>query len=302
MIWVIFALITLAALVTVLYPLLRPAAAVATRPDYDLAIYRAQLTEVEADADRGVLAPDQASDARLDITRRMLDATHASGKSVSDDRSARRTAGIVIALMLPLGAGLLYASYGHPEMPDQPYAARLEHDPAVILAHAAEVMERDLSVKPSARGYQRLSQLYLDQRDYEHAAGAIRRAIALGANDAADWAELGQIYVLAADGAIPPIALASFAHALQLDAREPRARFFAGVAEARIGNLTRAVAIWRDLERDSKPGAPWLPILHLEIAETAKAGHFDPTSVPPEPPSAAALAATVARMNKAMER
>jgi cytochrome c-type biogenesis protein CcmH len=300
MIWVVFALVTFAALAVVLYPLLRPAAAIPARADYDLAVYRAQLNEVEADAERGVLAPDQASDVRLEIQRRMLEAARASGTSSSDDRRARRMAGIVIAVILPLGAGLLYAAYGHPELPDRPYAARLEHDPAVILAHAAEDMERDLAAKPSARGYQRLSRLYLDQRDYEHAAGAIKRAIALGANDAADWAELGQIYVLAADGAVPPIALAAFARALELDAREPRARFFAGVAESQIGNLQRAVAIWRDLERDSKPAAPWLPILKREIAETAKAGKFDPASIAPEPPSAAALAAAVERMNKAM--
>lgn len=300
MIWFVFALVTLTALAILLYPLLRPAAAASSRADYDLAVYRAQLAEVEADSARGVLAPDQASDVRLEIQRRMLDAAQSSSRPAEDDRKARRMAAIVIAFIVPLGAGLFYASHGNPQLPDRPYSERLQHDPGVILAHAADDMERQLVVKPSVRGYQMLTDLYLQQRDYEHAARALKRAMALGANSAGDWAELGQVYVMASGGAVPPAALEAFVRALRLDAREPRARFFAGMAEAAIGNPQRAVAIWRDLERDSKPDAPWLPVLKREIEAAAKAGKFDPANVPPAPPSVSALTAAVERMNRAM--
>lgn len=301
MIWFVFALVTLAALAILLYPLFRPAVAAPSRADYDLAVYRAQLAEVEADSTRGVLPPQQASDVRLEIQRRILEAAQSTGHPADDDRKVRRMAAAVIAVIVPLGAGLFYASHGSPQLPDRPYSERLEHDPGVILAHAADNMEQQLAAKPSVRGYQMLTDLYLQQRDYEHAARAMKRAMSLGANSAGDWAELGQVYVLASGGAVPPDALAAFAHALELDAREPRARFFAGVAEAEIGNPQRAVAIWRDLERDSKPDAPWLPVLKREIAAAAKAGKFDPAGVQPEPPSAAALSAAVEQMNRAMQ-
>lgn len=302
MIWIVFALVLTATLATVLYPLLRAPKPAAARADYDLAVYRAQLAEVEADVERGLVTADQADAVRLEVQRRVLEGAKAGGAAPTDDRSARRLAAIVIALIVPIGAGLFYASRGNPQLADRPYADRLEHDPAVILANAAGQMEKQLAAKPSARGYQQLSSLYVQQRDFAHAATAIRRAIALGANDASDWGMLGETIVLSNDGIVAPPALSAFARALQLDAREPRARFYAGLAEAQIGNLKSAVAIWRDLEDASQADAPWLPLLRQQMATVAKLGKFDPATVPPKAPSAAALQAAVAAMNKAMNR
>lgn len=300
MLWLVFGVVLVATLSTLLYPLLRAPAAAPARADYDLAVYRAQLAEVDSDVERGVVSADHADTARLEIQRRMLEAAKTSTNPPGDDHRARKTAAIVIAIILPITAGLLYASRGNPQLPDRPYADRLEHDPAVILANTAAKMETQLTAAPSIAGYQRLSDLYLMQQDYERASTAIKRAIKLGANGAADWAQLGQTIVLASGGIVAPQALAAFAHALELDAREPRARFYAGLAEAQIGNLKGAVAIWRDLEKDSKADAPWLPALRQQMATVAKLGKFDPASVPPAPPSAAVLTAAVSAMNKAM--
>jgi cytochrome c-type biogenesis protein CcmH len=298
--WTIFAVLTLAVLAVLLAPLLRAPKATPVRADFDLAVYRAQLAELDTDCARGLIAAGQGDGARLEIQRRMLDAGKSNDATPSDDRNARRTAAIVLAIIIPLGAGFFYAAHGRPDLPGKPYAERLQHDPAVILADAAEQLGKEVAAKPSAQGYRRLSELYLQMRDYEHAAAAAKRAILNGAKDASDWALLGEIFVLSSDGAVGPQALAAFARALELDAREPRARFYAGLAEAQIGNLKAAVAVWRDLEKDSKPDAPWLPPLRRQIADIAKLGKFDPASVPPAPPSPAALTAAVEAMTKAM--
>ena len=299
MLWIAFALLLAATLAALLYPLWRAPSASPSRAAYDLAVYRGQLAEVEMDVGGGLVSPEQADAVRLEIHRRML-AAGSDGSAPADDRRARTAATIVVALMLPLGAALLYASVGNPQLPDQPYADRLEHDPAVILADAADKMGAQLAEKPSGTGYLRLAGLYSRSRDFEHAADAYRRAIRLGADNAFAWAGLGEAIVLAAGGAVAPEALAAFAHALELDAREPRARFYAGMAEAQIGNYRAAVAIWRDLEKDSTSDAPWLPLVRSQIAALAKLGRFDPATVPPAPTSAAALKAAVAAMNKAM--
>ncbi len=299
--WLVFALLLAVTLAGLLYPLLHAPAVAPARVDFDLAVYRAQQAEVDTDVDRGLISSDQAEATSLEIQRRMLQAAKTGAHPSRDDRSARRTAAIVVALILPICAGLLYASRGNPQLPDRPYADRLKHDPAVILANAAAKMETQLSAKPSARGYQRLAELYLQQRDYEHAAASVKRAIRLGANDAGNWSLLGQAIVLGSDGIVAPEALAAFARALELDARDPRARFYAGLAEAQVGDLKGAVAIWRDLEKDSKDDAPWLPILRQQMAAVAKLGKFDPATIPPSAPSAAALATAVAAMNRAMD-
>ena len=301
MLWIAFALLLAATLAVLIYPLWRAPSASPARAAYDLAVYRGQLDEVELDVGRGLVSPDQAEAARLEIQRRML-AAGSGAPTPSDDRRARTTAAIVIALMLPLGAGLLYASTGNPQLPDRPYADRLQHDPAVILANAADKLGAQLASNPSAAGYVRLAELYSLQHDSEHATSAFQRAISLGATSASTWAGLGQSIVVADGGAVGPQALAAFAHALERDAHEPRARFYAGMAEAQIGNFRAAVAIWRDLENDSTPDAPWLPLLRREITSAAATGRFDHNTVTPVPPSAEALNAAAAAMAKAMNR
>ena len=87
-------------------------------------------------------------------------------------------------------------------------------------------------------------------------------------------------------GAVVPEALLAFTNSLGKDPHGERSRFYIGLAEAQIGNLKQAVAIWRDLEKSSDPDAPWLPMLREHIAAFAKQGGFDPASVPPSPPSA----------------
>ncbi len=299
MLWLIFALLMAGTVAALLWPLLRSSSKAPARADYDLAVYRNQLAEVEADVERGLVAPDQAEAARLEIQRRMLAATGAGASVPSDDKQARIMAAIVVALMLPLGAGLLYAAYGSPHLPGRPYADRLENEPAVILAAAADKLGAELVVHPSTSGFLRLADLFLKQGDYDNAAEAFRRAINLGADGAGTWSRLGETYVLASNGAVVPQALAAFAKALDIDAKEPRARFYAGLAEAQIGNLKAAVAIWRDLENDSTD-ASLLLLLHTEIVKMGNAGGFDPNTVTPATPTAAALNAAVEAMSKAM--
>ena len=86
---------------------------------------------------------------------------------------------------------------------------------------------------------------------------------------------------------VVPEAHAAFTKALKFDKRDARARFYLGLAETQINESRRAVAIWRDLEKDSPPDAPWLSMVKEHIATFAKEGGFDPTTVPPEPPSLA---------------
>ena len=61
---------------------------------------------------------------------------------------------------------------------------------------------------------------------------------------------------MASDGQVIPPALAAFTNAISLDPSDARARYYIGSAEAQIGNLRQAVAIWRDLEADGDACAP----------------------------------------------
>ena len=295
MLWLIFAILTLLILAVLLGPLLKNVSAEAPpRVDYDIVVYRDQLAQIEQEIERGLLTEAQADAARAEVHRRMLAAEDAELKMPvkpvrADNRHARLAAIIAIAVILPLGAAITYGVLGSPDLTGKPYAWRLKNDPELVFAALADTLAKQLRNSPSAAGYRRLAEMYFNARNYEQAAAASRRAIGLGSADAATWSELGEAVVMTNGGAVEPEALLAFNNALKLDPSSARARFYLGLAQAQAGNPKQAVAIWRDLEKDSTSDAPWLPLLREHIAAFAKQGNFDPASVPPSPPSISAV-------------
>src|SRR3954470_18057854 len=111
--WFILALMTVAAVFAVLWPLSRrrPAATAAA----DVAVYRDQLDEIERDRAAGLIGAAEAEAARIEVSRRLLaaaDAPAAAPVAVADGR--RRAVALVVLLLLPLGAAGLYLTLGSP--------------------------------------------------------------------------------------------------------------------------------------------------------------------------------------------
>lgn len=301
MLWLIFAILTLAVIAILLMPLLKKAPdALPARAEYDIVVYRNQLAEIEQDVESGHLTEVQAEAARTEVHRRMLAAEDADLKTPAkpvraDNRYMRYAAIIAIAVVLPVGAVTFYLNAGSPQLPGKPYAWRLKHDPDFVMAATTEKLAEMLRGNPDPDGYKRLANMYFSARAYDQSAAADRRAIELGAKDATTWSELGEAIVMT-NNAVVPEAMQAFANALNLDPKNARARFYIGLAESQIGNLKQAVAIWRDLEKDTSPDAPWLPMVREHIAVFSKQGGFDPASVPPSPPSAQTLHAGMTAM------
>lgn len=307
MLWIILAALTLAVAGGLLFVLLRPSKAqTETRVEYDVVVYRDQLKEIDQDADRGLITPDQAAAARSEIHRRMLAAEDAELQArlkpaAAHGRAWRYAAIAGIAVVMPVGAFLMYSLLGSPELPGRPYNDALKSSPDFINASDAKTLADQLKKTPSGEGYDKLAGLYFSARDYPHAVEAAQHAIDLGATGAATWSELGESEVMANGGAVTPDAISAFTSALAADSRSERSRFYIGLAEAQIGNLKHAVAIWRDLEKDSDPNAPWLPMVREHIAAFSKQGGFDPATIAPQAPSVQALKDSLAAMHSAMQ-
>jgi len=306
MLWFVFAILIILVLAVLLIPLLKNTSVEALpRIDYDIVVYRNQLAEIDQEIERGILSETQAEAARAEVHRRMLAAEDADLKMPvksmrTDNRRARFAAIVAIAAILPVGATILYGVLGSPLLQGKPYEWRLKNDPDFVVAATADKLAELLQNSPNAAGFRRLAAMYFSSRNYEQAAVADRRAIDLGAADAATWSELGEAVVMTNGGAVVPEALMAFNNALGLDARSERARFYIGLAESQIGNLKQAVAIWRDLEKTSDPDAPWLPMVREHIAAFSKQGGFDPASVQPSPPSSGAMNVAITAMTNAM--
>ena len=282
MLWVIFAVLALATAALLVAPLLLRARDPLARSAFDLQVYRQQLTELDRDQERGVLAADQAEAARTEIHRRILAAESQDGAAARKPRLQLPLA-LLLGLGLPLIAVVLYTRVGSPDMPGKPFAAR-QADPAFRMTALLEQLAARLEAQPDGEGYRRLAQGYVSVQRYQEAAAAFQQAQALGTDDPAMESSWGEAVVMEQNGMVGPEARHLFLKSLAGDAQNPQARFYVGLGYAQIGDFKKAVGIWRDLEKDSQEDAPWLPALRQHIAEAAKQGAFDAASIPPAAP------------------
>lgn len=161
---------------------------------------------------------------------------------------ARDRAVYVVAAMLLAGAGALYAALGTPTVAGQPYAARWQ----------------------DVRFAEQSGDAAFEEGDIPGAITAYRRAlVAVAASDRATaaglHARLGEALVVQQNGTVTSAAGKAFAEALRLNPREPRARFYAGVALMQRGQPQAALALWRELAKDSPPDAPWRKVLQEKM-------------------------------------
>ncbi|MFN3075528.1 MAG: c-type cytochrome biogenesis protein CcmI [Alphaproteobacteria bacterium] len=284
------------ALAFLLTPLLRGGAkASADRSSYDLDVYRDQLAEVGRDVERGLLAADEAVAARVEIERRMLSLADGVAGGTREGAPEGKSLPLVFAIagILPVAALGLYVLLGSPGLPGQPFAGRQaerlglsEVDSERVVGLVGRLAAR-LAADPSdGEGWAVLGRSYRTLGKYREAAQAYGQAIERGVRSAEILTTYGEMLTLSEDGApIPEPARKAFLMAYHLDANGPIAQYYLGLAAAQDGEMRRALAIWRHLERNSPPGAPWLSLLKDRIDTVAQELGVDPGAVEPAPPS-----------------
>lgn len=139
-------------------------------------------------------------------------------------------------------------------------------------------LEQRLAEKPDdAEGWRMLGVAYVQNGRHGDAAGAFRRATALAPGKAEYWAMLGEAIVLsgAKGTGISPEAQAAFDKALELDAKEPRARYYQAMALELAGQHRAAIEAWFALLADSPADAPWTSDVRQAIGEVAQANGID---------------------------
>lgn len=285
MIWFALVLLVLAALVVVLPPLLK--GATPTRGvDSDLAVYRDQLNEIDADLARGLVSAAEADAARIEIKRRIL----ALPPSASA-RAGSMKAGKSLALAVALGvAGVSVATYlaiGRPGLPARPY------DPAIERQATGEDMLRQidgmvgrlaerLKQQPNdGEGWRMLGWSYVQLGRIDEGIEALKRAVALDGENGALRSLLGEALFRQADGRVTPEALAAFQDALKRDAKDPRARFYIGLELMQAGKDREALDQWIAIIRDGPADAEWLPAIRAQARELAVKLKLDPAAAVP---------------------
>src|SRR5450631_4038485 len=154
----LFAVLTAAAVISVLWPLAKSPRGVGRR-DIGVALYEAQIAEIERDEAQSLVAPEDAEGAKIEAARRLMAAAEAP--VAAPTASPRRVwlAAMAAVILVPAVSISLYATIGHPELPDAPLAARLETSPARMdLAVAIAKIETHMEQHPDdGRGYEVLA-------------------------------------------------------------------------------------------------------------------------------------------------
>lgn len=280
LIWIIFAVMTGAAIFALLWPLSHGRVAAFADAADAKSLYRAQLGEIERDLARRLIGPTEAEAARAEAARRLLRASGDEAGPAGETESSlrRRRASSALALScVPLLALLVYGAYGSPGHPDQPLAARLQADPSrQDFALALSRIETHLANNPSdAKGWSVIAPVYMRQGRYDDAATAFASAIRHGEASSEAHAGLGEARALAAGGVVTAAARESMAEALRLDPKNARARFFLAIGKEQDGDTAGAIAALRDLLADAPTDAPWTHAVRqrLERLDADSAGN-----------------------------
>jgi len=112
---VLGAVLIAGALLFVVPPLLRRALRTGeTRDAVNVAVYRDQLRELEADLRAGTLAPDQHEKARGEIEARLLADVGKGDAPAAHSRRHTRAGALALGLAVPICALAVYVAVGNP--------------------------------------------------------------------------------------------------------------------------------------------------------------------------------------------
>lgn len=285
--WIICFAMLAAALYFVLPPALRAAASPATedsaRREANIAIYRDQLSELEADLRNGIVSEEQYAQDRDDIERRLLEDTatqKTAGKPVPVSAAARKHA-YMLGIGLALVAVIFYLRVGNPEgitnaatppTASTPAASQTEtgggeRTQAQIEANVAALAKHLQSNPSDAQGWTMLARSYNSMGRFGEAAGAYARVTELTPNDADLWAEYAFSVAMASGRKLEGKPMELVDRALKIDPNNAKALELAASAAYESQNYQKAIDYWRLVLKQAPPTSEVAQAIQARIEE-----------------------------------
>jgi cytochrome c-type biogenesis protein CcmH len=271
--WVICALLLVIALAFVLPPALQRSAKsereiADERKQANIAVYRDQLSELEADLQNGIVSQEQYAQDRDEIERRLLEDIATNTKTKAKPATASGVAKITaysLGIGLPLFAVVLYAIVGSPKSVTNAAVASPSSDitsPAPpertqeqIEANVAKLAERLKSNPSDAPGWAMLARSYNSMERYADAANAYAKAAELTPKDADLWAEYAFTTAMANGRSLEGKPMELIDRALKIDPNNPKALQLAGSAAFQAKDYKKAVDYWEHVLKQVPPNS-----------------------------------------------
>lgn len=298
MLWLVIAAMLGAAMLMLLPPLWRAGGRYADTLDSDTAnieVLRAQLAELEAERDSGVLSPEQYESAREDLQS-------AAAAELSDEQSdgaqppqplsvrARRWLGVGVFVLVSAGSIVMYQ--GVSTYQETPAAAQTGAEPSV--EEMVEILAARLRAQPdNAQGWTMLGRAYAILQNYDQAVGAYAQAYQLGAADNPDLLiDYAEALAFTHEGRMRGQPLELVEQALAIAPAHPKALWLAGFADFQAADYPGALSRWRQVTENPALGEDTRRMLQGYMAEAQS--KLDATAQTEDPQADAQTGAAVA--------
>lgn len=258
--WMVAALLIMVALIFVLPPLCRrrnPAGvagqALQANNALNVAVYRDQQQELEADRNAGTLSDAQYQHARIELERRLLDDVVPSATAVSAPPASRLPA-VLVGMAVPLLAVGLYFAVGTPRalvpLAVPPHgSADSGKGPSAeqIEAMVAKLAERMKQNPEDPQGWAMLARSYAVMGRYEDAAAAYGKAVERVPNNAHLLADYADALAMARGQNLQGEPEALIMRALKIDPHHVKSLALAGTIAFDKKNYAVALKYWEKL-------------------------------------------------------
>jgi cytochrome c-type biogenesis protein CcmH len=280
LLWLCFALLTAAIVALLLRPLREAPGELVGPAAADLAVYRDQLRELEAERERGLFVDGEIESARAEIARRLLKRAGAvtpGAGTAGDDAASRARARRIymgVAALLPIAGIALYVAEGSPHLPNQPFAERRAaaeaNQSGGIGELIARVEERLRAHPEDGKGWDVIAPVYLRLERYADAAHAFAEANRLEGESVRRLLGFAEATLLAERGVVTEPVRRAALRVLELEPERIQVRVWLALAKEQDGDLAGAAAEYRDIYARAPEDAPWRTAVSERLALVEK--------------------------------
>lgn len=267
----------------------RDGAAQSTQAASNLSILRDQLAELERDVARGTLSSANYQQARDDLDRCVLEEFSEAAPPAAAAGNSRSLA-LVLAVLMPLCAGLLYWQLGSPVALDAQVSHAQKFSPQAVEDMVGKLAARLEQSPQDGDGWALLGRSYMVMKRYADAAKAYERATAVIKDSADLFADYADALAMAQDKRIEGKPLKIVEQALRVDPGHWKALAMAGSAAFDRKDYKTAIRYWETLLGRVGPESEFARSVAANLEEARELGGIKAAPARQAAPSAPAVA------------
>ena len=274
--WVAVALLVAVTLFFVVRPLLaKHYRDDVARERENVAIYRDQLSELDAELKSGTLTPEQHEKTRREIEARVLEDAAVQDAVTAPPRRALKSA-IALSTLVPVGAFGVYLLVGAPAALDPQVLAQGSPEHAVSrqdLEAMVEKLAARLKEQPdNPQGWVMLARSYKHFGRFEDAARAYENAVARTEPDAGVLADYADVLAVVQGRKLAGEPEKLIARALKADPKHLKALALAGSAAFEKKEFASAARYWEQMLPLVPPGSEEAKAIAANVEEARSLG------------------------------